>query len=75
MTMPIQIKTMTAIEQDILDFLAKGEEGLAYSSREIAEGVGSAESTARKYLSSLYNNGEVKRGKVRGRNKTFYYFV
>jgi len=66
---------MTVIEKDILDFLKLGEEGLAYSSKEIAEGIQSADSTARKYLSALYENGEIKRGKVRGRNKTFYYYM
>jgi len=73
--MPIAIALMSETEQDILTYLEKGEEGLAYSSKEIAEGIVCAHSTARKYLSAMYSNGLVRRGKIRGRNKTFYYFV
>jgi len=48
---------------------------LAYSSREIADRLLIAHSTARKHLKELFDEGKLKRGKQKNYNKTFFYYV
>ena len=76
--MPIQTTKLSSISGDILQYLALMRErspSLSFTSKEIAEGIECSWSAARKHLTLLYKNGEVKRGKARGKNKTFYYYL
>lgn len=73
--MPIQKNEITDIERQILEFLNNADENLGFSSKEIAEELNLSWSVIRKYLKQLYDDGEVKRGKVRGKNKTYYYYT
>ncbi len=72
--MPIQTTELNPIETKILSIL-KNDIGNAYSSKEIAKSLDIAHSTARKHLKSLFDKGEVKRGKQKDFNKTFFYYV
>lgn len=72
--MPIQTTELNPIEEKILTIL-KENIGYAYSSKEIAEDLDIAHSTARKHLLLLFNGREVKRGKQKDFNKTFFYYV
>lgn len=72
--MPIQTIELNPIEEKIFAIL-KDNIGYAYSSKEIAEDLDIAHSTARKHLLTLFNKREVKRGKQKDFNKTFFYYV
>lgn len=72
--MPIQTTELNPIEEKILAIL-KGNMGYAYSSKEIAEDLNIAHSTARKHLKTLFDEGVVKRGKQKDFNKTFFYYM
>ncbi len=72
--MPTKLNELIPIEDKIIGFLNENRE-LAYSSKEIAEGLDIAHSTARKHLNNLFKKGKLKRGKQRNYNKTFFYYV
>jgi len=72
--MPLKVDELNPIEKRILQILENGV-GYAYSSRELAEDLEIAHSTARKHLKILYDRGVVRRGKKKEFNRTFFYYM
>lgn len=72
--MPMKVNELNPLQEKIMQILMKNTY-LAYSSREIAEYLSIAHSTARKHLKELFDKRELQRGKQKDYNKTFFYYV
>lgn len=72
--MPIKVEELTPLQDRIVQFLSENIH-LAYSSKEIAQHLNIAPSTARKHLKIIFKRGSVNRGKQKNYNRTFFYHM